>query len=126
MDTSIFLAQFFGWYMIIMGVIILVRGEAFLEELLKEIEDKGFLLLGGYLTLFLGLGMVILHNIWTEDWRVIITILGWLTLLKGILLIAFSKEYLKFVLPFTKNPRLTRILTLIVIPLGAGLIWLSS
>ena len=94
MDTSIFLAQFFGWYMIIMGVIILVRGEAFLEELLKEIEDKGFLLLGGYLTLFLGLGMVILHNIWTEDWRVIITILGWLTLLKGILLIAFSKEYL--------------------------------
>ena len=125
MDISIFLAQFFGWYMIIIGIIILVRRRAFLEELLKEIEDKGFLLLSGYLTLFLGLGMVILHNIWIGDWRVIITILGWLTLLKGILLIAFSKEYLKFVLPFTKNPGLIRMLTFIIIPLGAGLIWLS-
>jgi len=34
---------------------------------------------------------VVLHNVWVWDWRVTITILGWLTLIKGILKIGFSE-----------------------------------
>ena len=31
-----------------------------------------------------GLAIVLVHNVWTFDWRVIITILGWLAVLGGI------------------------------------------
>jgi len=125
MEISIFFAQFFGWYLVIMGIIILLRGRGFLGELFRLIEDKSFLLLAGYLTLFLGLGVVILHNVWVEDWRVIVTILGWLTLVKGVLLIGFPRNYAKLGSIFMKNPSLLRILMVITVLLGAGLIWLS-
>jgi len=125
MDISIFFAQFFGWYMVIMGLLILVKGKVFLEELLKMVENKSFLLLSGYLTLFLGLTTVILHNVWVEDWRVIITIFGWLTLIKGVLLIGFSNYYLKIAAYFVNKSMLIRILSITIIPLGALLIWVS-
>jgi len=115
--------------MVIMGLIILVRGKIFLEELLKLVEERGVLLFGGYLALFLGLGTVVLHNVWTDDWRVIITIFGWLSLVKGILIIGFPKSYAKYTgFAFLLRNKLTliRILTAIMILLGAWLIWISS
>ena len=114
--------------MVIMGLIILVRGKVFLEEIFKLVEDKSFLVFGGYLALFLGLGTVVLHNVWVEDWRVIITVFGWLTLIKGVLLLGFSKSYasyIKFISALKNKPTLILILAVIPVLLGAWLIWLS-
>ena len=43
------------------------------------------------MTAVIGLLIVIYHNRWTKSWAVLITILGWLALIKGILLIAFPQ-----------------------------------
>ena len=37
----------------------------------------------GAFTLILGLLFVQFHNVWTMDWRVLVTIIGWITLIKG-------------------------------------------
>jgi hypothetical protein len=41
--------------------------------------------------LILGLISVLLHNIWVANWHVLVTIFGWLTLIKGILVIAWPE-----------------------------------
>lgn len=45
----------------------------------------------GFTTVILGSLMVNYHNHWVKDWTVLVTILGWLALIKGILIIAFPR-----------------------------------
>lgn len=82
MEVSIYLARFWGSLFIILGLgSVLIK---FLGKVIKYTEDKTITVSTGYITFLLGLITVTLHNIWTSDLRVAITILGWVTLIKGI------------------------------------------
>lgn len=52
-------------------------------------DNKAFVISTGYISFLLGLVTVLLHNVWVWDWPVVITILGWSTMLKGISKIGF-------------------------------------
>lgn len=52
-------------------------------------EERAVTVSTGYITFLLGLVTVVLHSVWVADWRVAITILGWVTLIKGVLKIGF-------------------------------------
>ena len=88
--SSIFFARFWGSLFIILGLLS-VRAN-FLGRVIKYTEDKTITISTGYITFLLGLVTVIAHNIWVADWRVIITLLGWGTLMKGILKIGFPEH----------------------------------
>ena len=45
----------------------------------------------GFTAVILGFLMVNYHNNWAKDWTVLVTILGWLALMKGVLIIAFPR-----------------------------------
>ncbi len=64
-------------------------GARFLGRVIEYTEDKTITISTGYITFLLGLVTVVLHNVWVMDWRVAVTILGWTTLLKGIMKIGF-------------------------------------
>lgn len=125
METTIFLAQFWGWFLVIMGLIFLLRKKVLLEELFRFFEDKRFVLLSGWLALILGLVTVILHNLWVADWRVVITIFGWLSLIKGIVRIGFPEIPQKSMSVVKNKLILIQILLIICVFLGAWLIWMS-
>lgn len=87
MDITIFLARFWGSLFIILGLqSIFVK---FLGRVIQYTEDKTITVATGYITFLLGLATVVAHNVWVNDWRVAITVLGWGTLFKGIEKIAF-------------------------------------
>jgi hypothetical protein len=55
------------------------------ESMIAEGLHLGILFyLSGLLSLLAGLAIVNLHNRWQMDWRVIITVLGWLMTIGGI------------------------------------------
>lgn len=126
METTIFLAQFWGWLLVILCPIYLLRKKVLSEELFRFVEDKGFVVLSGYLALILGLVTVILHNLWVADWRVVITIFGWISLFKGIVRIGFPGAPQKLMSVLFKNKLiLMQVLLVIATLLGAWLIWMS-
>jgi hypothetical protein len=45
----------------------------------------------GLMAVILGFLIVNYHNIWVTDWTVLVTVLGWLGLMKGVLIIAFPR-----------------------------------
>lgn len=47
---------------------------------------------GGIFALVIGLVLILAHNHWVQSWEVIITALGWLALIKGILLLWAPEE----------------------------------
>ena len=82
MDTATVLAQVYGAVLVVMGVSMLREG--FLARMMGEIEQSGlFLWFMGLVTFVSGLVSVELYNVWASDWTLIVTLLGWATLIKG-------------------------------------------
>jgi hypothetical protein len=83
MDTSIFLARVIGLVSVMSTAANLSR---YKESIALEHEmAKSPLLvhLSGFTFLVLGTLLVVSHPVWTLDWRLVITVMGWLLLLKG-------------------------------------------
>ena len=90
MEISIYLAKFWGSLFMILGLLSVCA--KLLGRIIEYTEDKTVTISTGYITFLLGLITVVLHNIWVKDWRVAITILGWITLFKGIEKIGFPER----------------------------------
>ena len=85
-------------------------------------NDKSFVISTGYITLMMGLVTVILHNVWVADWRVVITVLGWSTLIKGIMKIGFPETIHKQAQRFKVKQQLSAAFLMLM---GAWLLWVS-
>jgi hypothetical protein len=64
-------------------------GGKLLGRVIEYTEDKTITISTGYITFLLGLATVVAHNVWVADWPVAVTILGWVSLFKGIEKIGF-------------------------------------
>lgn len=62
----------------------------------------------------MGLVTVILHNFWVGDWRLIITILGWSSLIKGIMKIGFPEYINKQAQKFKKKQFLSALILVVL------------
>lgn len=91
MQASTFLGLFWGWTTVITSGILFIRPSVLRELKKLVVEDRGFGIIYGLLSIFLGLGTVILHNVWALNWQGFITLIGWLALLKGIYVIAYPE-----------------------------------
>ncbi len=87
MQTSIFIAKLLGPMFLVVGAALLSRPEAF-RALLKEFVASGALMyLAGFLGLLSGLALLLVHNVWAPDWRLVITLIGWATLIRALVTI---------------------------------------
>jgi len=120
MDISVFFARLWGSFFLIFGLLFLVTG--YLGKVIEMTEDRAFVISTGYLTLLMGLVTVILHNVWAIDWPVVITILGWSTLIKGILKIGFPELIHTRAQTFKKQQMISAIVLTV---LGSWLLWMS-
>jgi hypothetical protein len=75
-DAQTFFAQFWGWLTIIVALMFFIRPQALHDVKRLIVENRAFGLTYGYLSLFLGLTSVLLHNVWVANWHVLITIFG--------------------------------------------------
>ena len=90
MDISIFLAKFWGWLMLIYFILFMIYPKR-VKQMFEFARDDKFLIILSTLAIIVGLLNITAHNIWEKDWRVIITLFGWFSLLKGISQFAFPK-----------------------------------
>ena len=120
LEISIFFARLWGSFFIIFGILFILSRQ--LGKTIEMTDDKAFVISTGYITLLMGLVTVILHNLWVADWRVVITILGWSTLIKGISKVGFPEQIHKQAQRFKKKQWLS---ALFIILLGAFLLWKS-
>lgn len=103
MDTSKFLAKVLGGYLIIVSTAMIVNMPQFITNVNNLINNAGLMLVSGFFTLIIGLLMVMSHNVWQWNWRVIITIFGWLALLKGASLVIYPQFLDQLSLLFISN-----------------------
>ncbi len=71
------------------------------------VGNKRLLWLTGLITFVMGAVIVALHNVWSADWRVLVTLLGWLTAIKGAVILLFPSSMLRIYRRFLSNHLLT-------------------
>jgi hypothetical protein len=82
MSAPNILADVFGGMLILVGLTVF-NGPYITAAMDELARSKALTWLTGLLTFVIGVASVAFYHAWTSDWRVIITIFGWLTVLKG-------------------------------------------
>lgn len=90
--SNLFFAKFFGLYFIIVLILFLFRKEAMSNIMNKIVKDDATLATSGVISLFIGLVVVITHPYFKPDWRALLTLIGYFSIYKGIMRIAFQKR----------------------------------
>ena len=123
MVLSIFLAKTIGLYLVIVSTALMLKADEFKPMMLEMLKNPSLVSFSGILTLIFGILIVVSHNIWVMDWRVIITILGWLTLLKGIMRLFYPEFVMKKATKCVENKASYNIMMLITLFIGLVLLY---
>jgi hypothetical protein len=86
-NISIAITQVLGAIFAILGLSVVIDRKNVSVALEKVSQDRGFLWLWGFLILTMGVVIIVMNNVWTSGLPLFITILGWLTLIKGAFLL---------------------------------------
>ena len=86
---TLFLGKFLGLSCLLMCGVLVARPKASLEAINAMMESPGLILVTGIFTMAGGAALVVGHNVWSGGaLPVAVTLLGWLTLIKGVALMA--------------------------------------
>lgn len=122
MMSAIF-AKILGFYFLAIGIAFFINPDRF-KNIYKQVSrDENFLFLGGLLALLIGGVIVSLHNEWVLGWPLIITILGWWSLIKGFTFLTYPSSIQSFSF-FEDQPNIFyRVTSLIYAVLGLFLLY---
>lgn len=68
-----------------------------MSRVAKDFADNlGLVLFSGFVHLFLGLLVVVVHNVWTWDFRGLVTLIGWMGVAKGTFRLLAPTEVSRF------------------------------
>jgi len=62
--------------------LVMVLSKSSRDEIILTTNNHTVLL--GLISLLVGLPIIILHNIWVGTWEIVVSLMGWITALKGV------------------------------------------
>ncbi|HLW32066.1 MAG TPA: hypothetical protein VKX40_07375 [Aequorivita sp.] len=119
MDTSIFLAKFWGWYLLIF-FFILSYNPTRIKQIIIDLKDQKFSILAAFIAIVIGLLNILFHNVWEFNFAIVITLIGWIALGKGLFLFAFPYQAVKLI-EFA-NVRLVQVVYVLLFIVGLFLL----
>jgi len=84
-------------------------------------RDPGLIFLSGILLFVAGLAMVRTHNIWVGGWPLVVTVLGWVAVLSGLLRMLFPIQLAAVAAEVGRNPGWIISGTVVLLALGGFL-----
>jgi hypothetical protein len=117
MELSILVAKVYAVVALLMGLGILANSKHYRKTFLEMLESKVAIFYGGIIALVVGILLISYHNVWEKSWIVIITVIGWGALVKGIALILFPDRF-KFLKKFYKSSGYWNVQAVAIIVLG--------
>lgn len=118
METSILLAKIFGLVFLVVGISLIANRDYYFKIIRNMPINLLFFFFSGIGALVIGLLLVTYHNIWVQSWVVIITIFGWLALIKGIIRILAPQVALSVVKSLFRNQNVVTVLGILMLILG--------
>lgn len=120
---TLYLARLFGLGCLLMCGVFVARPKGSLAAIASMMDSRGALLITGIATMTAGLAAVIGHNVWSGGaLTVVVTVFCWVTLIKGLAILAAPPEVLAGLYRWLGYPASFRL----VMAIGAALsLWLT-
>jgi len=120
---TLFLSRLLGLYFLICGLAMIVHKQIFTSALATVPGNPMAMLWISLLISLAGLAMVLVHNVWSKcPVVVIVTVLGWLTLIQGIVYLLLPAKWLEGYFQAVLNcPACLYLATAFMLVLGAYL-----
>ena len=118
MDQSIFLAKIIGPCLVLAALSFLLNRQNYGNVAAGILENAGVRYISGLLALVFGLLVVNTHNVWEASWTGIITVLGWLALVKGFSFFFFPDRLGNIVKLYENNKSLLKVMLTIMLLAG--------
>jgi hypothetical protein len=88
-----FLSRLIGLYCLLISLPMIARRQATIDMVTALVHDTPVLYILGVMVMAVGLAMILAHNVWSGGAvTVIITLIGWTTLIKGLLFLFLSPQ----------------------------------
>lgn len=100
-DGQIF--QLIGLIYFLVGLGLLLNPKYYKKAFKGFVKHKTMLFVSSLFALIVGFLIVCFHNFWLFDWPIIITIIGWLALVKGIMILIMPEFFMKIAGHFIKK-----------------------
>ena len=123
MELSLFLAQLLGVVLFVLGFGFICNAGHYKKMYAAMMKDEGLLWIVSILVLSVSTALVLKHNVWESNWVVLITIVGWLGLLKGFLLAIFPRQMVSMSANVLKSATLFRVAGVFYMILGGALLY---
>ena len=106
MQTSVFLARLLGPLLLLTGAGIVLNPKSFRTIAGEVVRSVTLVYLFGFMDLAAGLAIVLTHNVWVASWRVLITLIGWLLLIRGAVRIVAPEIVMGYAAKVIRNKQL--------------------
>jgi hypothetical protein len=125
METSIYLAKLMGPIYLVIAIGMLLNRDHFRAVAKEVAASPALFYLSGVLALVIGGLIVLLNNVWS-GWPVVITLVGWAAILKGIVRTVLPTQATSWVAKVTANDTAMTAAGLVALALGAFLTAMGS
>jgi len=95
-NISIFLAKFWGWYLIIFFLILSLNPRR-ISQIFGDLKDQKFVIITSSAAIVIGLLNILFHNQWEDDWTIIVTLIGWFALIFGLAIFIFPAKTINWI-----------------------------
>ncbi len=107
---TLFVLQIAGPGFVLMGLAMLLDSKRMKKLYVDVFDNDGLCFLFGLVLFVLGMAMVLKHNVWGNFNEVVVSIIGWGSIVKGVMFLLFPK--------FGKN--LTKAVVQSIFPVAGG------
>ena len=123
---SLFLARLLGPIFIAIAVGVLVNGAIFRAIAEESLRSHALIYLTGLFAITAGVAILLNHNVWAADWRVLITLFGWLAAIGGAQRIIWPQWTEAAIRWFLDHPTSLTVAGIIWLLIGAVLCFLAT
>lgn len=95
MCMSVFYAQVIGLWLFLVGLAMVVHHARFKKTVMESLAQSSLMTFSGFITLGIGLVVVVTHNIWVAAWPVVVTLFGWVWIFQGIMRLFWPEAFSK-------------------------------
>lgn len=118
MDSAVYIAKIVGPFMIIVALGLMLNRDTYIKMMEDFFKNKALVYIGGIMALLMGMIIVSFNNVWAWNWNTVITVFGWLGIIKGIWLVVLPNVRGKITKIFSKHPHLITIDAVIMLLIG--------
>lgn len=119
---TIFLSRLLGLFFLLIAITMFLQQQSTIETVGMLLRDPPLMMVIGMIALASGLAIVLAHNVWSGGiLPVVVTILGWLFLIRGIILLALPPTQVSALFELFRFSRFAPLYELITLIIGAYL-----